>query len=1282
VLEKHILSLDALALRGPQKAILLSLLPGLEDERSEDFDQVVQLLNKLRLASGQPSTDDSSQDSYFWQCFFLGTITNPSRRQGALSYLVRELPSFVDSANANGQPSEKFASVSAAAKSALSPEPGLLIRCLAAGLSDSQLLVQRGFLDLLVSHLPLNSSVLQKMVPESDIERLIFAAIGVVLRRDMSLNRRLWLWLLGPESKDDNESEGLLSRVINSPDSNSMPSQAAYFAKHGLRPLSRSVRSMFAVSSPSPSDRAKPFRLCLSLMDRWEVGGLLIPDIFIPALRNAFEFSKTADRGPSDEVIKSANNFFDGVESGLIWAKFNQLAEEAVASNGPIPARRNALELCSFIIQRFNIREEDMIMNHIPQSSLFLLVRLQLLAQKSIRARELEPLYLDALEILDKLILLIPPRAFSGQQIAATGSPHRFSEFKFQRPDITQRIKNYYEEQHGGLDGSPPPFPQPVIGNLVFRESISLLVDEMSNSLDSPTIDALTKIVCILLLKIPSAGAMMGQLEVFKALTNCLEQKEPEARPSFRVVAACTSLLVASHPLLEEKSRSFTALIKDLERLVIETVWQYLTPSDYKHHVEAVRCLWQIESISYATKTSEAMIASLMVRNADSSKISADSARRFAVIWNHSTHDKSPPAEKGQKGSMRRNASNMSVLAQSAMPSDPSNVLARPLFLLLDSVNRNEQDVSTFVLSWLHDMPSIGRVFSIIMDKIRNLKCLRQTMTTASKRETGGQRHSDIPECLYYIRHLDVIIKHASEHTWASLAGDTTESMGGEAESKPIPFQVFIIHVILRIIDIEPFSSTQDPEFSTIRDLYSTCFELITAILRNPFGQPLTGLKLEDYLLRKLMDNVSTMHPLLQPPLLGAVVAALQLSATQAPQDAGSHAHTRKGSKDLASPALKYTHSSDSNLKDLPHGDHLETPSLIVDTLKAGFQSAQSRIVIDNWVSFLVDILPLYSSTVAKSLIPLVECLCSQSASVFEQMARTYRNQLLEEETSPEPTLIGLLNALESLLANAHEELLKAEGKPQRPKSPDQSQGFFGNMVQGVFNADAQQPSKATMATSKLTFVLCLQDAVRCCFSIWCWGLHSDVGDKQDLLTHASYGYSTVRMRNRARRLLEHLFAAEALECLETLATIWCRPARSDVKPQAVLGLLNVLNGSKPKHTIPAIFNALYSRTNPGALDPSRQSSLTSELQATELVAFLVEYIKTVDDDAMDEIWNDCLLFLRDVLGNPLPHNHILPSLLVFTAILAEKVDNTNFGEQKRMRRELGVRAKLLYGRS
>jgi len=59
----------------------------------------------------------------------------------------------------------------------------------------------------------------------------------------------------------------------------------------------------------------------------------------------------------------------------------------------------------------------------------------------------------------------------------------------------------------------------------------------------------------------------------------------------------------------------------------------------------------------------------------------------------------------------------------------------------------------------------------------------------------------------------------------------------------------------------------------------------------------------------------------------------------------------------------------------------------------------------------------------------------------------------------------------------------------------------------------------------------------------------------------------------------------------------------------------------------------------------------------------------------MDEIWQDCALFLRDVLTNPLPHRQILPTLLEFAAIIGQKVDNTNFGEQRKIRRELAVRS-------
>lgn len=307
-------------------------------------------------------------------------------------------------------------------------------------------------------------------------------------------------------------------------------------------------------------------------------------------------------------------------------------------------------------------------------------------------------------------------------------------------------------------------------------------------------------------------------------------------------------------------------------------------------------------------------------------------------------------------------------------------------------------------------------------------------------------------------------------------------------------------------------------------------------------------------------------------------------------------------------------------------------------------------------------------------MIPLVECFCSQINSVLGQLKYIFAGKTAQINASPETTLIGLMNGVEQILAKAHERLVTDEVKvAAHPKSPDQQQSFFGSVVQGVFSGEAQQQMRSSTANSRLTVLLCFQDVVRTCFSVWCWGLYGPEADQPPSTSSATFSYTSLRMRNRARRLLEHLFAAEALECLETLIVLWSRPTGADFQCESIIGLLNVLSSSRPKRTIPAIFNAIYSRTNPSALDPSRMSSLTSELSDIELVAFLVDYTSSIEDDAMDEIWNDCMTFLKDILSNPMPQRQILPMLLEFTTLLAEKIDNTNFGDQRRMRRELGV---------
>lgn len=69
------------------------------------------------------------------------------------------------------------------------------VKALSAGLQDITVLVQRSSLDLLLVGFPLHNSNLVK----DDVVTLVTAALTTILRRDKSLTRRLYAWLLGSE---------------------------------------------------------------------------------------------------------------------------------------------------------------------------------------------------------------------------------------------------------------------------------------------------------------------------------------------------------------------------------------------------------------------------------------------------------------------------------------------------------------------------------------------------------------------------------------------------------------------------------------------------------------------------------------------------------------------------------------------------------------------------------------------------------------------------------------------------------------------------------------------------------------------------------------------------------------------------------------------------------------------------------------------------------------------------------------------------------------------------
>lgn len=206
------------------KSFILALLPGLEEETGEFFDKVrlflppqdsssvtdisAQVLSLLDRLSGTVS------QSFFFQNVWLIMLTTPAARGTALNLLGRRLPKF----NAD----EDITSI-------IGRDIGLMIRAFAAPLEDDNLLVRRGALDLLLQSMKADSIAVTKAQPDDRII-IMRAAISVVLRRDLALNRRLYTWLLGTDEKSE--------------------AQVAYFKEYALDLLCTTLRV-----SGSPSGR-------------------------------------------------------------------------------------------------------------------------------------------------------------------------------------------------------------------------------------------------------------------------------------------------------------------------------------------------------------------------------------------------------------------------------------------------------------------------------------------------------------------------------------------------------------------------------------------------------------------------------------------------------------------------------------------------------------------------------------------------------------------------------------------------------------------------------------------------------------------------------------------------------------------------------------------------------------------------------------------------------------------------------------------------------------------
>lgn len=483
-----------------------------------------------------------------------------------------------------------------------------------------------------------------RLVSPSDMELLITSAASVVLRRDMSLNRRLWVWFLGPDPQDHTAAP-------------SSPHRPDYFNKYALQGLIRGLRNMIESDRMEPAERAKPSRICLSLMDRWEIGGLVVPGLFMPIVRSVCAFEKSApSKEQYIEVLKSVAVFFDGVESALIWGEIYDTISSALTTSKKTEESLENLRLVSFILKTFNVREEEMLVVHAPLVLLALLLMLQ-----NVGPKESFKLIPTGFGLAVELLALIPERAFLGEILEETLLPSE--------TDVVPILNKYYASPSSKTESIP--FSSHLIGRLLLR-----LVSDLVCHATVPQqadIGIRCKLLVETIKKIPTVVEWDG-----KPLLDATLQGLQSSEVQFTTLQGSAQVIAT----LYDRGYLSHGQINSLIPTFVEQIWRFLSPDTPKYHVEAVNSLWAIQAVLNDRRV-EAAIAAVLVSddiNGVYEMRPAESGRKFSVLWTHSVGN--PKYEM---------------------------MLTRPLFLFLDSLVEEVTELHIFTRGWLQSLVATNK---------------------------------------------------------------------------------------------------------------------------------------------------------------------------------------------------------------------------------------------------------------------------------------------------------------------------------------------------------------------------------------------------------------------------------------------------------------------------------------------------------------------------------------------------------------------------------------------
>ncbi|XP_052002729.1 protein dopey-1 isoform X3 [Xyrauchen texanus] len=428
------------------QGLLTGVLPGLE-EGSEYYDRTNTLLEKVSAAVEQPA---------FYGALWGSILTSPAVRLPGVTFVLLHLNrklSMEDQLYIIGSDIE------------------LMVEAVSTSVQDSSVLVQRSTLDLILFCFPFHMS----QATRPDMIRILSAALHVVLRRDMSLNRRLYAWLLGFDN--NGVRAGPRSTRLSNPEEHA----THYFNTYSKDMLIQAMVGILQGKARGGEEESilmhdlKPFRILISLLDKPELGPAILEDVLIEVFRtlhtqcraeldlqnqNPYSkdqtqlSSKLRENKKTAELIKTANLLFNSFEPYYMWDYIALWFEECCrwTQSSHVPGQtmnsetsaRSLVEFCELVDFLLDIVSLETYIEiqteHLPQ----LLLRMVSALTKHLLALGLRELT-HCLRLCSKILSkvqppLVSPLALpSGPSTGATTPSTRDKEEKRTLP-VTQEV--------------------------------------------------------------------------------------------------------------------------------------------------------------------------------------------------------------------------------------------------------------------------------------------------------------------------------------------------------------------------------------------------------------------------------------------------------------------------------------------------------------------------------------------------------------------------------------------------------------------------------------------------------------------------------------------------------------------------------------------------------------------------------------------------------------------------------------------------------------------------